>query len=63
MKIIPNQDFKHGGQAFVEGEEYEVSDEEAEYFEACGWVGERTAGESVTLDVQDMMLGHSSEVN
>lgn len=42
MKTIkPNQDFKHGRQLFQEGQEYEVSDEDAAYFTEERWVGEQ----------------------
>ena len=63
MTIKPNQDFKHGKKNYKKGRKYEVSDEDAKYFEACGWVGEQVAGEPASLKIQDMMLGHSSEVN
>lgn len=61
--IIPNQTFKHGGDAYEEGQSYEVSEDDALHFREAGWIGERTPGSDATLDVQDMQLGHSAEVN
>lgn len=61
--IIPNQTFKHGGDTYEEGESYEVSEDDAEDFKDAGWVGEKLAGSDATLDVQDMQIGHSAEVN
>lgn len=66
MKTIkPNQEFKHGPKTYKKNRKYEVSPEDAEYFEACGWVGEQPAetGKEQTLDIQDTYLGHSAEVN
>lgn len=65
MKTIkPNQDFKHGKKTYKKGRKYEVSEEDAEYFESTGWTGETvSAGKTHSLDVQDLTLGHSSEVN
>lgn len=64
MKIIPNQDFKDNGETYLKGQEYEVPAEDAEYFTACGWVGERTETTGdVSLDIQDGQLGHTAEVN
>lgn len=63
--IVPNQTFKHGLETYVEGQSYEVSYEDAEYFEDAGWIGEggsQTNG-GLHLDIQDVMLGHSAEVN
>lgn len=63
-EIKPNQDFKHDKKTYKKGRKYEVSPEDAEYFQECGWVGERLeTGKTHLLDVQDMQLGHSSEVN
>lgn len=39
MKITPNQKFRHDGQTYEEGQEYDVSSELASYFENVGWVG------------------------
>lgn len=64
MKIVPNQDFKHGEYSYSKGTEYEVDDEDAEYFTACGWVGDQPkTGNQHFLDVHDGVIGHSSEVN
>lgn len=63
-QIKPNQDFKHDRKTYKKGRKYEVSEEDGEYFANCGWTGE--AGEvskAHSLDIQDMTLGHSSEVN
>lgn len=58
--IIPNQTFKHETETYEAGQEYEVCDAEAEYFEEAGWVGERTTrSESHSLAIDDVMLGHS----
>lgn len=63
MKIVPNQDFKHD-RLYEKGKEYDVSEEDAEYFEAAGWVGERPeTGNHHFLEVHDGVIGHSSEVN
>lgn len=64
ITIVPNQTFKHGPRTYEEGEAYEVSEEDAEYFEAAGWTGDAlpTNGE-VNLEIFDVMLGHSAEVN
>jgi hypothetical protein len=40
MKIVPNQKFKHDGQTYEEGQEYDVSSELAFYFTNVGWVGD-----------------------
>lgn len=40
MKIIPNQKFRHDGQTYEEGQEYDVSSELAFYFTNVGWVGD-----------------------
>ena len=63
MKITPNQTFKHERETYEEGQEYDVSEEDAEYFASVGFIGERIAGESASLDVQDGVIGHSSEVS
>lgn len=63
MKIIPNQDFKHGRETYLKGQEYDVDSDLAYYFKAVGWVGEPGNTEKeVTLDIQDGQIGHSSEV-
>lgn len=62
--IRPNQTFKHETETYEKGQEYEVSDEDAEYFAGVGWVGEPAeTGQVHSLDVHDITLGHSSEVN
>lgn len=64
MTIKPNQDFRHEGKSYKKGRKYEVSDENGKYFQSCGWVGEQPeTGKEHSLDVHDVMLGHSSEVN
>jgi hypothetical protein len=63
MTITPNQDFKDRANSYEKGQEYDVSEEDVEYFESCGWIGEQAAGEPASLDIQDIELGHSSEVN
>ena len=40
MKIIPNQKFRHDGQTYEEGQEYDVPSALAFYFSNVGWVGE-----------------------
>jgi hypothetical protein len=40
MKIVPNQKFKHDGQTYEEGQEYDVADELGAYFNNVGWVGD-----------------------
>lgn len=62
-KIVPNQTFKHEGEVYVEGEEYDVSEEDAEYFIEAGWVGERAEQSSHFLEVHNGVIGHNSEVN
>lgn len=62
--IIPNQRFKHGTETYEEGESYEVSAGDAEYFKDAGWVGEKPeTGKELTLDIQDQYLGQFAEVN
>lgn len=63
MKTIkPNQEFKHGRKTYKKNRKYEVSPEDAEYFEACGWVGEQPVSSAVhTLDIHDSTLGHEAE--
>lgn len=39
MKIIPNQKFRHDGQTYEEGQNYDVPDELGQYFKNVGWVG------------------------
>jgi hypothetical protein len=39
MKITPNQRFRHDGQTYEEGQEYDVSNELGQYFKNVGWVG------------------------
>jgi len=61
--IIPNQSFKHGRETYKQGVEYQVSDEDAHYFQMVGWVGGEAGPEQThTLDVHDGTLGHTSEV-
>ena len=61
--IIPNQLFKHGTETYEAGKSYEVSDEDAHYFEMVGWAGpEAAGGNDHTLDIHDGQLGHKSEV-
>lgn len=63
MKIVPNQDFKHD-RLYEEGKEYDVSEEDAEYFQSAGWVGDKPeTGIEQSLDIHDGILGHLSEVN
>lgn len=63
MKIVPNQDFKHD-RLYEKGKEYDVSEEDAEYFESAGWVGEQSEiGKEHLLDVHSGVIGHSSMVN
>lgn len=40
MKIIPNQRFRHDGQTYEEGQEYDVDGALAFYFTNVGWVGD-----------------------
>lgn len=62
--ITPNQAFKDGNKTYEKGESYDVAEEDAEYFEAAGWVGERAeTGKEQFLDIHDVMLGHTAEVN
>jgi hypothetical protein len=63
MIVVPNQTFKHGAETYEAGESYEVSADDAQYFQQAGWIGERAVGEGATLDVADIQLGHSAEVN
>lgn len=66
MQIIPNQRFRHDGQTYEEGQEYDVSDELGNYFTNVGWVGEdreianRKHG---TLAIDSGLTTHQSEVN
>lgn len=61
--ITPNQSFKHGRETYEKDTEYEVSDEDAHYFQMVGWVGgEPTTAQDHTLDVHNGTLGHTSEV-
>jgi hypothetical protein len=62
-QIKPNQDFKHGRKTYKKGRKYEVEAEAADYFELCGWVGDGGSSGDQSLDIQDIQLGHSSEVN
>lgn len=62
--IIPNQTFKHDSETYREGQEYKVSDGDAQYFEENGWVGVRSQSAKVQLlNIQDVKLGHLAEVN
>lgn len=63
MKIIPNQEFKHDGKVYEAGKDYDVDENLAFYFNAAGWVGQRAGGQDATLNIQDMQVGHKSEVN
>lgn len=63
MRIIPNQIFKHDGKTYETGESYDVSEDDAAYFQEAGWVGERRDGEDVALEIQNIQLGHSVRVN
>lgn len=63
MMITPNQDFKHNGRAYCEGESYDVSDEDCTYFLVNGWVGDKALPVTHSLDIHTGQLGHSSEVN
>jgi hypothetical protein len=40
MKIVPNQRFRHDGQTYEAGQEYDVADELGAYFNNVGWVGD-----------------------
>lgn len=40
MKIVPNQRFRHDGQTYEEGQEYDVPDDLGHYFKNVGWVGQ-----------------------
>lgn len=63
-EITPNQTFKHGKETYEKGKSYEVSEGEAYYFEQCGWVGPKQppTGEVHNLEVQDTVIGQTSEV-
>lgn len=64
MKIIPNQTFKHETKTYRKGHEYEVSEEDAEYFGEVGWIGERSSKAAThSLEIHDGQLGQTSEVN
>lgn len=63
MRIVPNQIFKHDGRTYEEGESYDVPDNDAAYFQAAGWVGERRDSGSTTLEIQDIQLGHEATIN
>lgn len=63
MQIVPNQKFKHGGVTYEKGEPYDVSDDDAAYFQEAGWVGERRGIDDLTLDIQSIHLGHAAQVN
>lgn len=60
--IKPNQDFKDEKKTYKKGRKYQVPREKAEYFAACGWVGEQPVSSAVhTLDIHDSTLGHEAE--
>lgn len=40
MKITPNQKFRHDGQTYEAGQEYDVDAALAFYFTNVGWVGD-----------------------
>lgn len=61
--IKPNQDFKHGKKTYRKGRKYQATEEDAKYFESVGWVGEIVEGKEQSLKIDDVMLGHTSEVN
>lgn len=62
--IIPNQPFKHDGETYEKDHEYKVSFDDAKYFEAAGWIGDRPeTGKEQTLDIHDVYMGHQAEVN
>lgn len=63
MKIIPNQNFKHDGLTFEEGQSYDVCESDADRLREAGWIGERQSGVDVSLDVQDIQLGHEARIN
>lgn len=64
MQITPNQNFKHGDKTYKRDNQYDVSDDDAAYFQAVGWIGGGQSTEAVTsLEVQNIQLGHLSEVN
>lgn len=66
MNIIPNQRFRHDGQTYEEGQEYDVSDELANYFTNVGWVGadmELANRKHGSLSVDSGLIIQESEVN
>lgn len=63
LRIVPNQDFRHGGIQFLKGENYIVSSEDAQYFAAVEWIGELPSkSDDQTLDIHDLELGQSTHV-
>lgn len=63
MKITPNQDFKHKGESYKKGKEYDVAPEDAHYFTGAGWAGEAPKGKKAqSLEIDSGTIGHKSEV-
>lgn len=57
VTVKPTQAFLHGRDRYEEGQEYEVSSEDASYFKAHGWVegGAAASGDQdVTLDIENV---------
>lgn len=54
MRITVAQTFKHGHDTYTAGDVRTVSDEDAAYFKACGWLEEPKEQGPVTLDVQSV---------
>lgn len=62
--IAPNQDFRCGTVTYKEGQSYEVSEDDARYFQEAGWIGEKPeTGKVQSIEIHDIKLGHSVEVN
>lgn len=67
--IIPNQRIKHGKKTFEAGQNYEVSENDAEYFAVNGWLGDPEMYDGYayngehSLRIHDVQIGHSAEVN
>lgn len=72
-QIKPNQRFLDEGEAFEEGQEYDVDDDKAVYFAMNGWLAETDAdvpadvlgpktaiGETVELSVDRATHGHQA---
>ena len=67
MKITPNQDFLHGHDRYVKGEEYDVPPELAGYFVGVGWADSdeidgptEPSPAEVDLDVQGSSQGQAA---